>query len=137
MTRANSKWVGVSVIVRRGDLWLLHERRDGAGCDAGLWGAPGGVVERGESYEQAAVRETREETMCQLVNLKLRKIYDLPQWVVFVVRGELIGEPQQPNGEIHKSGPWSWLSSAQVGILRDTGRLQGGLERYFRAEGMP
>ena len=137
MSRAVSKWVGVSVVVRRGDLWLLHQRAEGAGCDAGLWGAPGGVVERGETYIEAAIRETREETGCMLVDIRLRAIYDLPDWVVFIVRGDLIGEPSQPNGEIHKAGPWRWLTSDEVARRRDSGQLQVGLERYFRAEGMP
>ncbi|OZI23189.1 hypothetical protein CAL26_06850 [Bordetella genomosp. 9] len=37
---------------------LLHERAD----FRGMWGLPGGHIELGESAEQAARRETREET---------------------------------------------------------------------------
>jgi len=132
-----SKRVGVSVIVRRGDLYLLHLRRDGASCDSGLWGSPGGVVECGETYLQAAVRETREETGRRLVEPEFRKCYDLPDWVVFIVRGELQGEPEQPAGEVHKAGPWKWVPSAEVDRLRDAGLLLPGLRRYFSAEEMP
>ncbi len=31
-------------------------------CDCGKWGVPGGLMEYGETFEQTAVREAREET---------------------------------------------------------------------------
>ncbi|WP_146589996.1 NUDIX hydrolase [Puniceibacterium confluentis] len=47
-------------VVLRGHEVLLVRRRNPP--DAGLWGYPGGRVEPGESSEQAALRELREET---------------------------------------------------------------------------
>ncbi|MVN86569.1 NUDIX domain-containing protein [Deinococcus sp. HMF7620] len=40
---------------------LLLGRRDGSSYAHGLWGLPGGRVERGESLAQTAARETLEE----------------------------------------------------------------------------
>lgn len=40
---------------------VLLGRRDGTGYLSGLWGLPGGRVERGEALTAAAVREVREE----------------------------------------------------------------------------
>ena len=50
--------VGVSVVLQnvQGE-WLLQRR-----SDSGLWGLPGGGLEVGETFEQAAVRELEEET---------------------------------------------------------------------------
>lgn len=52
---------GASVLLFRGDAVLLV-RRGAAGAAAGLWSAPGGHVEPGETAEQAARRELTEET---------------------------------------------------------------------------
>lgn len=51
-------WFFAVVIVRKGDRFLLvHERKHGQ-----LWYFPAGRVEPGESFFDAAVRETLEET---------------------------------------------------------------------------
>lgn len=50
--------VGVAV-VEDGRILLV---RRGRGAGAGLWAVPGGRVEWGETLEEAAVREVREET---------------------------------------------------------------------------
>ena len=52
--------VGVGVLIRDGDLYLLIKRA--AEPDAGLWSIPGGLVELGERAVEAAVREAKEET---------------------------------------------------------------------------
>ncbi len=52
--------VGVGVFVIRAGLILLGERRGAHG--AGTWALPGGHLEYGESVEQCAIREVREET---------------------------------------------------------------------------
>lgn len=52
--------VGVGILIRRGDRYLLIKRA--ADPDAGLWSIPGGLVEVGERAADAAVREAREET---------------------------------------------------------------------------
>ena len=50
-------WCFAVVVVRRGDRFLLvHERKHGQ-----LWYLPAGRVEPGESFAEAAVRETLEE----------------------------------------------------------------------------
>ena len=44
-------------VIVRGDKILLQHRSDNAG-----WGLPGGILELDETYEEAALREIREET---------------------------------------------------------------------------
>src|SRR6476646_6878197 len=52
--------VGVAVLVRRGGQVLLTHRKGSHG--AGTWAPPGGHLDMGESFEDCAIREVREET---------------------------------------------------------------------------
>lgn len=58
------QWVRIGVlgiVVRDGKILLLHRRGD-LDLRPGLWGLPGGGLEKGERIEDALVREMREET---------------------------------------------------------------------------
>ncbi|GMQ64660.1 NUDIX hydrolase [Vallitalea maricola] len=59
-----------AIVLDKHDRVLLHHR-----CDNDLWGLPGGVIELGESVEDAAIREVFEETGIKVDNLKLFNIY--------------------------------------------------------------
>jgi 8-oxo-dGTP diphosphatase len=56
--------VGVAIIVRKGDQVLLLRRKNVHG--AGSWSTPGGHLDFGESPEQCAIREAKEETNLDL-----------------------------------------------------------------------
>jgi len=47
--------------------------------DSGLWGIPGGAVELGEVIEEAARRETREETNLEIVEMSLFGVFSGPE----------------------------------------------------------
>jgi len=56
-------WCFALVVVRRGDQFLVvHERKHGQG-----WYVPAGRVELGESFAEAAIRETLEEAGIAIV----------------------------------------------------------------------
>ncbi|WP_415498560.1 NUDIX hydrolase [Acetobacter syzygii] len=65
---------GVLAIVRRGSNFLLVRRANPP--DAGLWGFPGGKVEGGETFFQAAERELMEETSIQAKATSLVDVFD-------------------------------------------------------------
>ena len=55
------QFAGVVLVDSRGWL-LLQERDEHPAIDPDCWGFPGGGVEEGETFEQAAYRELEEET---------------------------------------------------------------------------
>jgi 8-oxo-dGTP diphosphatase len=65
--------VGVSIIVKNGDRILLLKRQ-GTTHGNGTWAPPGGHMNFGESPEQAAIRETQEETAVNIDTVKFRVI---------------------------------------------------------------
>lgn len=64
--------VGVGVIIHRGDEILLVRRAGTHG--SGTWSTPGGHLEPGETPEQCAVREAREETGVEVGDLRFRAV---------------------------------------------------------------
>ncbi|WP_279671836.1 dihydrofolate reductase [Flexivirga meconopsidis] len=69
--------VGASCAVRDGDRLLLTRREDN-----GLWCLPGGGVEPGETWSEAAVREVREETGLVVQADEILAAYSDPDIVV-------------------------------------------------------
>jgi 8-oxo-dGTP diphosphatase len=70
-------WIGVGAIVmREGKVLLIQRGRDPG---RGLWALPGGMVDVGETLQQAVARETREETC---LDVEVGELF----WVVDVIR---------------------------------------------------
>ena len=86
----------VDVIIAVGGGIVLVERRN----PPGGWALPGGFIDYGETAEEAAVREAREETGLALDDLRQFRVYSAPDrdprmhtlTVVFSARGS--GEPR-------------------------------------------
>lgn len=66
--------IGVGVIVTDAEGRVLLEQRS----DCGLWGLPGGRVEPGETIDETARREVREETGLEIGALFLVGVYSEP-----------------------------------------------------------
>jgi ADP-ribose pyrophosphatase YjhB (NUDIX family) len=93
--------VGAGVVVRDAQGRVLLERRS----DCGYWGLLGGRIEKGESVEQAAVREVKEESGLDVRITRLLGVYsdpdegrivaysatDIIQLVDIVVEAEILG----------------------------------------------
>ncbi len=61
------------VFAVRGGTFLALERGPGRG--EGVWYLPGGLVERGEDPQAAAIRETREETGLELHDVRILRVW--------------------------------------------------------------
>lgn len=66
--------VGVGALVWRGDEILLVKR--GKPPAQGEWSLPGGAQELGETVEETARREVREETGCEIGELSFLGVFD-------------------------------------------------------------
>ncbi|MBN1245035.1 NUDIX hydrolase [Candidatus Bathyarchaeota archaeon] len=61
--------VGVGAIILDGDQILLEKRKNSPG--KGKWAVPGGLVDLGETAEQAVIREVKEETGLEVYEPRL------------------------------------------------------------------
>ncbi len=61
------------MVLRGRDILLVQRGREPA---KGKWGIPGGVVELGETVEEALKREVREETGCECTPVKFLTTFD-------------------------------------------------------------
>lgn len=79
----------------RADGKILLGRRD-IEPRRGFWVFPGGFMDVGETAEEAAIRETMEETRLEVTNLELLGVFTRlqPGVVVIVYQAEAIGEAE-------------------------------------------
>ncbi|MFD4460028.1 NUDIX domain-containing protein [Nocardia sp. NPDC058480] len=83
--KATSLVPGGSVLVTDGSGRILMQRRG----DSGNWSLPGGAMEIGETLEECAVRETKEETGLDIEITGLLGIYTDPEHVIEYGDGEV------------------------------------------------
>jgi len=98
----------------------------------GLWTLPAGFMENGESTEQAAARETREEACASVIDMALYGVFSIPQinQVYLMFRGQLETEDYHPGAESldvrlfeEHEIPWEELAFPVVRLT---------LERYYK-----
>jgi 8-oxo-dGTP diphosphatase len=104
--------VGVGVLVVRDGLVLLGQRRSSHGD--GTWAAPGGRLEFGETLENCALRELKEETGLSAKSIDLgpysNDVFPEAQrhfLTVFVIARGISGIPT--NLEPDKCAGWAWF----------------------------
>lgn len=72
----------VVIILNEQNEVLLQKRHDG------FWGLPGGLMDLGESYEEAATREVFEETGLTVENLILLNVFSGTEYYLKVSNGD-------------------------------------------------
>ena len=123
-----SQFLAASVaIVRRDDVLLIQRNR---APSEGLWTLPGGRLEAGETPEECALREIKEELGLTLYGLRplivLRhKQFRLQTFATQAYDGAIVPDA----GEIRD---WRWVRPMQLGGMRTTPQLSDVIESAFR-----
>lgn len=108
--------VGVGVLVFKDGKILLGKRINTHG--AGDFAGPGGHLEFGETFEECAIRETREEAGIEIKNLRVVSLANLLFWEdkhyvdIGVVADWESGEPSVM--EPDKCEGWNWYDPANL-----------------------
>ena len=86
--------------------------------DSGLWGIPGGAVELGEVIEEAARRETREETNLEIEEMSLFGVFSGPELHYIYPNGDevynvsIVYRSYDWHGEVRlndEHSEWNWF----------------------------
>lgn len=107
----NTVRVGISVLIKNGNTYLLGKRKSKHG--PGTWAQPGGHLEIGESWEDCARREVKEETGLDVGNITFGTVTNdifSPEKhyiTIFLIAEYIGGEPQ--NLEPEKCEGWEWF----------------------------
>lgn len=121
-TGAPPDWEGVALLCRcADDDALLMVLQAGPG-ELPTWAVPGGGIEPGETPEQAAVREAREETGLEVEllrpHLTVRGVYDdgyrVFSYHIYYYEAAVIGgtlAPDDPDGAIHEA---LWMAKERL-----------------------
>lgn len=120
----SSVWQGVAVLCRSADgrslLMVLQGRRD----ETPTWAVPGGLIEPGENPEQAAVRETKEETGLEVRVLRpytvINGVKAYGAYRVHYFEAEVVGgraRAADPEGFIHQV---AWVPADRLRDLQLT-----------------
>jgi mutator protein MutT len=78
----------------------------------GSWVFPGGYMDMGETAEEAAARETREEALLEVANLRLVGVYTRPEPGVVVVVYE--AEAQSEGGAGDEVSEVRWFAREDI-----------------------
>jgi 8-oxo-dGTP diphosphatase len=117
---ADRHLIDVHVLLIRDDQVLLSQRRDPNPEFDGLWHAPSGKLDAGESVLDAAVREASEEVGVLIDPADLDHVHTIhvngsgpePRLGLFFATGHWIGEPT--NREPHKCRAVRWFPFASL-----------------------
>jgi len=114
-------------IVRREDVLLVQRQR---APSAGLWTLPGGRLEAGETAEDCAVRELREELGLAVFGLRPLLVlrfgqFHLQTFATQAYDGEIVPAPAEIRG-------WRWVRPEQMAALATTPQLDEVVAAAFR-----
>ncbi len=104
--------VGIGVMIIKDGKVPLARRKGAHGSRE--YAFPGGHLEFGESYEDCAKRETREETGMEITNVRFQFLANLKKYSgkhyvhIGLIADWKSGEPK--NMEPQKAGEWKWYA---------------------------
>jgi 8-oxo-dGTP pyrophosphatase MutT (NUDIX family) len=111
--------VGAAVLIVDDEYRLFLMKRSDSGC----WGPPGGVVEPGEVVEEAAKRETYEETGLRVHGMVFFGVFSGPELYYKYPNGDevynvtIVYLSRDITGDIRLNGEhteWRWFAPADI-----------------------
>jgi ADP-ribose pyrophosphatase YjhB (NUDIX family) len=111
--------VGAAILVVDAENRLLLMKRSDSGC----WGPPGGAVEPGELVENAAKRETFEETGLHIGEMSLFGVFSGPELYYKYPNGDevynvtIVYLSRDMHGEVkinEEHTEWGWFAVADI-----------------------
>ncbi len=130
--------VGAGVLIHRRGRLLLVKRDEEP--DRGMWSFPGGAVELGETTEQAAVREVREEVG---LDVEIERLFDVVTYLPSgkrmkakdqVVVVDYLGRPRRGRVKLnHESSAFGWFTPEEVQKLDTTSKVKLCARKFARA----
>ena len=123
--------VGVALIITTDDHVLLIKRKGSHG--EGTWAVPGGHLEFGESPEECAIREAKEEVNVQVTDVRFRAItndvfeVEDKHYVTIFMEATLAGGEPTINAadEVAEVGWFAWIALPQPLFLPLRNLLNG------------
>ncbi|MFQ5762328.1 MAG: NUDIX hydrolase [Candidatus Bathyarchaeia archaeon] len=123
--------VGVGALVKKDNAVLLVKRKNDPG--SGLWAIPGGLLELGETLEEAAVREVMEETNLRIGIDALVDVVQMIQrddnglvsyhYVIVDFRGHIEGGNLKPSEEILDAAWVDVNELSKLAVTPSTGKF--------------
>ena len=114
-------------IVRRDDVLLIQRNR---APSEGLWTLPGGRLEPGETAEQCAIRELKEEMGLDVFALRPVRVLRHGQFELQVFGTQAYDGAITPDAAEVRA--WRWVKPVQLMGLRTTPQLDEVLAGAFR-----
>ncbi|MGA9347433.1 MAG: NUDIX hydrolase, partial [Anaerolineae bacterium] len=115
-------WEGVAVLCRSADGQSLLMVLQGRSDEESSWAVPGGSIEPGETPEQAAIREVKEETGLDIRIVRpyavVRGVNDYGSYRVHYFQADVVGgeaKAGDPDGLIHRV---AWVPADRLPNLR-------------------
>jgi len=127
--------VGVGVILVKDRQILLVKR--GHEPNKGMWSIPGGLIKLGETAEEAAIREVREETGLEVSIGAVAGIFNVIikdsdskikyHYVIIDYIGEVVGGMLRPGTDV-TDARWFWLD--EIGDVETSPTVKKALELF-------
>ena len=108
-TQDRNRGGAMVLILREDNKVMVLKRPDWVSWAPGKWGLPGGAIEKGETPEDAAIRETKEETSLDVTNLQDIKL-DLARDVYPFYTRSFSGEVEID----HEHDDWVWVDRSKI-----------------------
>jgi 8-oxo-dGTP diphosphatase len=114
----NSPRVGIGVLIFNNKFLLLGKRMLKHGSSS--WAPPGGHLEFGETFEECAIREVKEETGLEITSPRIIGVtndlflQDNKHYVSIFLHVKYDGNQQIQNLEPEKVLSWNWFDVSQI-----------------------